>query len=108
MVHSGKTPAEAQERLKTTFSADKNEILFSEFGVNYNTLPAIHRKGSTLVFKEVPPLFHFGCLIGFHSKVKLFVVKGGGGDGKGGQDHYPPAKEGDRSGGGHDLRGFLD
>lgn len=32
-----------------TFSKDKNEILFTQFGVNYNTLPAIYRKGSILV-----------------------------------------------------------
>ena len=31
-----------------TFSADKNEILFSECGVNYNNEPAINRKGSFL------------------------------------------------------------
>ena len=29
----------AQERLKGTFSNDKNEILFSEFGINYNNEP---------------------------------------------------------------------
>ena len=53
LVKSGKTPAETQDRLKQTFAAGKNEILFSEFGINYNTLPAIYRKGSTLVFKDV-------------------------------------------------------
>jgi tRNA(His) guanylyltransferase len=26
----------AQERLKGTLAGDKNEILFSEFGINYN------------------------------------------------------------------------
>lgn len=40
----------AQERLKGTLSADKNEILFSEFGINYNNEPQIFRKGS-VVFK---------------------------------------------------------
>lgn len=32
-----------------TFSKDKNEILFAQFGINYNSLPAMFRKGSILV-----------------------------------------------------------
>lgn len=39
--------------MKDTFSADKNEILFSEFGTNYNNLPAIFRKGTILLRKKV-------------------------------------------------------
>jgi len=58
LVKSGKTPAETQDRLKQTFAAGKNEILFTEFGINYNTLPAIYRKGSSLVFKAAR-LFSF-------------------------------------------------
>jgi len=53
IVHSGKTPHEAQERLKKTFSNEKNEILFSEFGINYNNLPQLYRKGTILVNQEV-------------------------------------------------------
>lgn len=37
----------AQEVLKTTDSAAKNELLFN-FGVNYNNLPDMYRKGSVL------------------------------------------------------------
>ncbi|CAZ80201.1 unnamed protein product [Tuber melanosporum] len=37
---------EAAEELQGTSSADKNEILFSRFGINYNNEPAIYRKGS--------------------------------------------------------------
>ena len=38
-----------QERLKGTLSGEKNEILFSEFRINYNEEPAQFRKGTTLV-----------------------------------------------------------
>ena len=36
-----------------TLSGDKNELLFSEFGVNYNNLPEIYRKGTLLVRSTV-------------------------------------------------------
>ena len=32
-----------------TLTADKNELLFSRFGINYARLPARHRKGSVLL-----------------------------------------------------------
>ncbi|KAG8893929.1 hypothetical protein FRB99_001629, partial [Tulasnella sp. 403] len=32
-----------------TVSSDKNEILFNQFGINYNTLPERYRKGSVLL-----------------------------------------------------------
>jgi tRNA(His) guanylyltransferase len=35
-----------------TDAAEKNEILWSEFGKNYNNEPAMFRKG-TVLFKEV-------------------------------------------------------
>lgn len=53
LVKKGLTNQEAEERLRGTVSADKNEILFSEFGINYNTLPAIYRKGSILLNKQI-------------------------------------------------------
>lgn len=34
--------------MKGTFSADKNEILFSRFGINYNNEPEMYRKGSVV------------------------------------------------------------
>lgn len=40
---------QAEQRLCGTFSADKNEILFSEFEINYNNEPQLYRKGSVLV-----------------------------------------------------------
>jgi len=35
--------------LQGSFSKDKNEILFSRFGINYSSLPAQYRRGTTLV-----------------------------------------------------------
>ena len=45
----GLTTKEAENRLIGTLSADKNEILFSEFNINYNTEPEIYKKGTTYV-----------------------------------------------------------
>ena len=41
----------AEEHLKGTVSADKNEILWARFGINYNNEPEMYRKGS-VVFRE--------------------------------------------------------
>ncbi|KAI8479774.1 tRNA-histidine guanylyltransferase 1-like [Branchiostoma belcheri] len=49
----GMTNTQAEERIRHTFSADKNEILFSEFGINYNNEPEIYKKGTVLVWKKV-------------------------------------------------------
>lgn len=49
-VAGGLTPTAAEERLRGTVSADKNELLFSEFGVNYNTIDPMFRKGTTLAW----------------------------------------------------------
>lgn len=38
-----------------TDSKDKNELLFSTFGINYNNLPPMFRKGSTLVRRNPQP-----------------------------------------------------
>jgi tRNA(His) guanylyltransferase len=42
---------EAENLLKGTLAADKNEILFSRFKINYNNEPEMFRKGS-VVFRE--------------------------------------------------------
>lgn len=49
----GRSNTQAQEDLSGTFSADKNEILFSKFGINYNNLPQMYRKGTILMKKNV-------------------------------------------------------
>ena len=53
VIKGGMTNRDAQERLKGTFSSDKNEILFSQFKINYNNEPEQFRKGTTLYRKRV-------------------------------------------------------
>ncbi|XP_056148710.1 probable tRNA(His) guanylyltransferase [Lampris incognitus] len=48
----GLTTGQAEERLKGTQASDKNEILFSEFDINYNTEPLLHRKGTVLIWEK--------------------------------------------------------
>jgi tRNA(His) guanylyltransferase len=56
MVNKGNmTPTAAEEELKGTVAADKNEILFSRFSINYNNEPEMFRKGS-VVFREYAPV----------------------------------------------------
>mmetsp|Transcript_14721 Transcript_14721/g.17205 ORF Transcript_14721/g.17205 Transcript_14721/m.17205 type:complete len:275 (-) Transcript_14721:965-1789(-) len=47
------THVEAKDRLSGTVSKDKNELLFSEFGINYNNEPIMFRKGSTIMWTEI-------------------------------------------------------
>ncbi|RPA97838.1 Thg1-domain-containing protein [Choiromyces venosus 120613-1] len=42
---------EAEEELRGTFARDKNELLFSRFGINYNDEEAMYKKGS-VVFRD--------------------------------------------------------
>ncbi|SAL98334.1 hypothetical protein [Absidia glauca] len=49
LVHDGLTETEAEDKLKGTFSKDKNELLFSKYNVNYNNIEPIYRKGSTII-----------------------------------------------------------
>ncbi|KIJ52478.1 hypothetical protein M422DRAFT_243262 [Sphaerobolus stellatus SS14] len=56
LVQQGnQTTAQAHETLRGTVSSQKNEMLFSRFGINYNTLSARFRKGSILIRVEIPP-----------------------------------------------------
>ena len=45
---SGVPKQDAQVALRGTTSGDKNELLFSRFGINYNDTPRRFRKGTTL------------------------------------------------------------
>ncbi|KIW12635.1 hypothetical protein PV08_09913 [Exophiala spinifera] len=47
----GMSQTEAEEFLKGTLASDKNEILWSRFGINYNDEPEMFRKGS-VVYRE--------------------------------------------------------
>lgn len=50
LVIKGKmTPHDAEQRLMGTVSSDKNELLFKEFGINYNNEPEMYRKGTILI-----------------------------------------------------------
>ena len=42
------TATEAEMALKGTVASDKNEILFSRFGINYNNEPEMYRKGTVI------------------------------------------------------------
>ncbi|CAG8462025.1 375_t:CDS:2 [Ambispora gerdemannii] len=53
LVHSGKTKSEADDILRGTVSKEKNELLFSNFNINYNKLPEMYRKGSVLIREEI-------------------------------------------------------
>ncbi|SPO20051.1 related to THG1 - protein required for tRNA-His guanylylation at 5` end [Ustilago trichophora] len=54
VLQGGRTEQEATKELECTVSADKHEILHSQFGINYDTLESIFRKGSTLVWTAGP------------------------------------------------------
>lgn len=45
----GMSTAEAEEALKGTLSSDKNEILFTRCGINYNNEAEVFKKGTVLV-----------------------------------------------------------
>jgi tRNA(His) guanylyltransferase len=50
MVRSGKSNQEVEKFLKDTNSAVKNEILFSEYQINYNNIEEIYRRGTLLYY----------------------------------------------------------
>ncbi|XP_049931149.1 tRNA(His) guanylyltransferase 1-like isoform X5 [Nymphaea colorata] len=52
LVDSGKSKREAQDILKGTQTSEKNELLYEKFGINYNMIPAIFRKGSC-IYREM-------------------------------------------------------
>lgn len=48
----GKTAAEAQAVLKGTLTDFKNELLFTQFGINYSNLPERFRKGTVIIRQD--------------------------------------------------------
>ncbi|KAK9462364.1 Thg1 C terminal domain-containing protein [Lipomyces oligophaga] len=57
LVQSGKSEQEAEQALMGTNSADKNELLFSQFQINYNNIEPLYRKGTMLIRKlKSPPV----------------------------------------------------
>ncbi|ETN41767.1 uncharacterized protein HMPREF1541_03704 [Cyphellophora europaea CBS 101466] len=57
VLRGGLSQTGAEEHLKGTVSSDKNEMLFSRFGINYNNEPDMYRKGSC-VFREYETTAH--------------------------------------------------
>ncbi|KAK0945589.1 tRNA-His guanylyltransferase [Friedmanniomyces endolithicus] len=51
VLKGGMSTTEAEQALKGTVSSDKNEMLFSRFGINYNSEPEAFRKG-TVVYRS--------------------------------------------------------
>lgn len=51
VLKGGLTNTAAEEELKGTVAADKNEILFTRYHINYNSEPEICRKGS-IIFRQ--------------------------------------------------------
>ena len=55
LVQEGKmNKDEAHKKLKGTLSNDKNEILFSQFNINYNNQPEVYKKGTLLIRVKKP------------------------------------------------------
>nr|CAG4652052.1 EOG090X0AR4 [Triops cancriformis] len=67
VLKGGLTTRQAEERLRGTLSGDKNEILFSEFGINYNKETELFRKGTVLLRQKAE-------LNGDKSVVKRFQI----------------------------------
>jgi tRNA(His) guanylyltransferase len=48
VLKGSRSTQQAEEDLRGTMAAAKNEMLFSRFGINYNELPAMYKKGSII------------------------------------------------------------
>ncbi|SCU84938.1 LANO_0C02850g1_1 [Lachancea nothofagi CBS 11611] len=48
IIKCGLTPQESEQKLSGTLSSDKQEILFTDCGINYNNEPEMFRKGSLI------------------------------------------------------------
>ncbi|KAH3676144.1 hypothetical protein WICMUC_002166 [Wickerhamomyces mucosus] len=53
VLKGGLSTKQAEEKLKGSLSSDKNEILFKEFGINYNDELEIFKKGSLIYKGEI-------------------------------------------------------
>jgi tRNA(His) guanylyltransferase len=52
MVKKGMGNQEVEKILKDTNSGKKNEILFNEFGINYNSIEEVYRRGTFFMYVE--------------------------------------------------------
>lgn len=78
MIKAGKSKDHANNELKGTRADFKNEMLFKEFGINYNDLPGIFRKGSSVFRKKVEESVSIGegAEVAVKSKYVLMVEHG--------------------------------
>lgn len=53
LVKKGIKNTDVENRLKTTNSGEKNEILFSEFNINYNDIEEVYRRGTIICNRYV-------------------------------------------------------
>ncbi|KNE56537.1 hypothetical protein AMAG_02337 [Allomyces macrogynus ATCC 38327] len=77
VLKGGLSENAAMKRLSKTVAKDKNELLFSEFGINYNDEPEIFKKGSTLV-KELKPFMKESRVPRKYADPKFRVVRNDG------------------------------
>lgn len=52
MQQGGRSTTEAHAQLKGTFSKDKHELLFTQFGINYNKEEEVYKRGTILIRME--------------------------------------------------------
>eukprot|EP00299_Pterocystis_sp_00344_P017705 c8868_g1_i2.p1 GENE.c8868_g1_i2~~c8868_g1_i2.p1 ORF type:complete len:249 (-),score=43.74 c8868_g1_i2:611-1357(-) len=69
VLQSNLSVAEAHKTLQGTQAAQKNDILFSKFNINYNNEPAIFRKGSVLLRDPSRGSKSDPCLLVIHDDV---------------------------------------
>ncbi|GAA5985575.1 hypothetical protein JCM5350_007140 [Sporobolomyces pararoseus] len=55
VLKGGRTAQEANKELSGTISSQKQELLHTEFGINYNNELAMFRKGSLIMWETVAP-----------------------------------------------------
>lgn len=63
VLKGGASATDAEVELKGTLASDKNEILFSRFGINYNREEAMYRKG-TVVYRSYETVGDDGDTVG--------------------------------------------
>ncbi|GAA6014876.1 hypothetical protein JCM10207_002209 [Rhodosporidiobolus poonsookiae] len=54
VLQGGRSEFDANKELSGTISSQKQELLFTEFGINYNQLEPMFRKGSLVIWEDEP------------------------------------------------------
>lgn len=75
LVKSGLTESQAHSTLKGSTSADKNSILFDQFGINYNNESSMFKKGTVLTRPEYSPLHCDIFKQEFYERYQVFQKK---------------------------------